>query len=133
MNSVFADTFHFLALVNESDAAHSRAVEASRNLKRRVVSTAWVLTVVGVALAKPAGRQRFVELVEVLRSDPQVTIIPPTENLFDRGVALYAQRPDKDWPLTDCISFAVMREMNITDALTGDRHFEQAGFAALLK
>ena len=50
-----------------------------------------------------------------------------------RGVALYAERPDKDWSLTDCISFVVMRKMDITEALTGDRHFEQAGFTALLK
>ena len=50
-----------------------------------------------------------------------------------RGVALYAERPDKDWSLTDCISFVVMRTMDITEALTGDRHFEQAGFTALLK
>ena len=52
---------------------------------------------------------------------------------FDEGVRLYVARPDKDWSLTDCISFVVMRERGITEALTGDRHFEQAGFVALLK
>jgi hypothetical protein len=133
MNPLFADTFHFLALVNESDAAHSRAVEASRDLNRRVVTTAWVLIEVGDALARPAGRQRFMELVEVLRNDPQVTIVPPTQDLFDRGIALYGQRADKDWSLTDCISFVVMREMGIAEALTGDQHFAQAGFRCLLE
>ena len=49
------------------------------------------------------------------------------------GIALYAERPDKDWSLTDCISFVVMREMDISEALTGDRHFEQAGFTVLLR
>ena len=52
---------------------------------------------------------------------------------MDAGLALYANRTDKDWSLTDCISFVVMNERGITDALTGDHHFEQAGFAALLK
>jgi hypothetical protein len=50
-----------------------------------------------------------------------------------KGVQLYAQRPDKEWSLTDCISFVVMTQEGIFDALTGDRHFEQAGFVALLK
>ena len=53
--------------------------------------------------------------------------------MFDKGVGLYAARPDKDWSLTDCISFVVMQEHGITDALTGDHHFEQAGFKALLR
>ena len=52
---------------------------------------------------------------------------------FDRGVNPYRERPDKDWPLTDCISFAVMHEFGLRDALTCDRHFEQAGFRELLK
>jgi hypothetical protein len=59
--------------------------------------------------------------------------VPPESNAFDAGVALFAQRPDKHWSLTDCISFIVMRREGLTDALTGDHHFEQAGFNALLK
>ena len=51
--------------------------------------------------------------------------------LLDRGVERFRKRPDKDWPLTDCISFVVMEDEGISDALTGDRHFEQAGFKAI--
>jgi len=54
-------------------------------------------------------------------------------HLYQRGINLYAQRPDKEWSLTDCISFVVMSDRGITEALTGDHHFEQAGFRALLK
>ena len=68
-----------------------------------------------------------------MRDDNHVTIVPPDDALFHRGVEFYAQRPDKDWSLTDCISFVVMEERGIREALTGDHHFEQAGFAALLK
>jgi predicted nucleic acid-binding protein len=46
---------------------------------------------------------------------------------------LYVNRPDKQWSLTDCISFVVMEREGIADALTGDKHFEQAGFNVLLK
>jgi hypothetical protein len=60
-------------------------------------------------------------------------IIAPEDNWFTAGIELYTSRPDKDWSLTDCISFVVMQDRGITDALTGDHHFEQAGFRALLK
>jgi predicted nucleic acid-binding protein len=92
-----------------------------------------VLTEVADAMSAPMNRPAFLRLLERLRDDPEITIVPPTQELFERGVALYAERPDKDWPLTDCISFAVMREIGITEALTGDRLCEQAGSAALLE
>lgn len=56
----------------------------------------------------------------------------PTADLMDRGIALYADRADKHWSLTDCISFIVMEDRGIRDALTGDHHFRQAGFHSLL-
>jgi len=68
-----------------------------------------------------------------LQKDPEVTIVPASADLWQRGVALFASRPDKDWSLTDCISFVVMQERGIADGLTADHHFEQAGFVALLK
>jgi len=73
-------------------------------------------------------------LARQLRDDlvPKVKIIPATHDLFELGLQLYSQRLDKDWPLTDCVSFVVMSEAKLRDALTGDRHFEQAGFRALL-
>jgi predicted nucleic acid-binding protein len=68
-----------------------------------------------------------------LENDDQVKIVPASHELFRHGLTLYFQRPDKKWFLTDCISFAVMAENGLKDALTGDRHFEQAGFTALLR
>jgi predicted nucleic acid-binding protein len=59
-------------------------------------------------------------------------IVPPQEAHFDAGYSLYASRPDKDWSLTDCISFVLMKELGVSEALTGDHHFQQAGFVALL-
>jgi hypothetical protein len=62
-----------------------------------------------------------------------VEIMPPTAALFDQGLALFAERQDKAWSLPDCISFVVMQERGIREALSGDHHVEQAGFVALLR
>ena len=61
----FADTFFYLALINKDDAAHSRVVELARRLKGNVLTSAWVLTEVGDALADPDQREHFIKLVEV--------------------------------------------------------------------
>ena len=59
--------------------------------------------------------------------------MPASQGLWERGVALHAARQDKEWSLTDCLSFVVTQERGIREALTGDHHFEQAGFGVLLK
>ena len=133
MKTAFADTFYSLALLNRDDRRHEKAVHFSTALAVRTVTTAWVLTEVADALAGLSERSGFLTFLKNLQANANVTIIPPSPALFDRGLELYARRPDKEWPLTDCISFEVMRQNDITDALTGDHHFEQAGFEALLK
>jgi hypothetical protein len=133
MNPVFADTSYYLALFNEKDAAHEDALRFSREVAREVVLTDFVLLELANAVCRQESRQRFVRLVAYLRSNPACRIVPASKPLFDEGFLLYSDRPDKDWSLTDCISFVVMRRMRITDALTADRHFEQAGFNVLLK
>ncbi len=133
MNPLFADTFYFLALLHENDAAHAQTLALSAKLSNPILTTVWVLTEVADALSAPNLRTNFLPLLEVLRTDPACTIVPPSQELFDQGVEVYAGRADKEWSLTDCISFEVMRRYGVTEALTGDRHFEQAGFAALLK
>jgi predicted nucleic acid-binding protein len=129
---LFADTFFYLALLNPDDAAHRRVEEISRTVTAPTITTAWVMTEVGDALAGPMQRPLFLALLEELGSDPNVTLVPATQDLFNRGIDLFARRPDKEWSVTDCISFVVMRDHGLTEALTGDRHFEQAGFRALL-
>jgi hypothetical protein len=98
-----------------------------------MVTTEWVLTEVADATADPALRDNFKRLFDLLEGDNQVKIVQASHELFRHGLTLYFQRPDKKWSLTDCISFVVMNEQGLKDALTGDRHFEQAGFTALLR
>jgi predicted nucleic acid-binding protein len=132
MNTTFADTFYYLALLNPGDSAHQRAVAATAQQSGMLVTTHWVLTEVADAMSAPDDRSRFVRLIDALEADSQTRIVPATVELFRDGVSLFRQRPDKSWSLTDCISFIVMNRHSITDALTGDRHFAQAGFTALM-
>ncbi len=75
----------------------------------------------------------FLRLLEITENDANTYIVPASTELRKKGVALYASRADKNWSLTDCISFVVMEEYGLTDALTSDHHFAQAGFRVLLK
>jgi predicted nucleic acid-binding protein len=133
MSRVFADTFYFLALLNSSDQAHRRARAYTASFQGEMVTTAWVLTELADALWHPANRPRFLATLNYLRANAQAVITPPDPVLFEEGIQLFAACPDKEWSLTDCISFVVMQREAITEALTGDHHFEQAGFVALLK
>jgi predicted nucleic acid-binding protein len=130
---VFADTFYYLALLNPADHMHARAVALTNQLTEPMVTTDWVLTELADGLSRPPARAVAVRFMDALRDDAAVTIVRCDAAMLDRGWELYRQRPDKGWSLTDCISFEVMRDQKLSQALTGDHHFEQAGFAALLR
>lgn len=133
MKAVFADTFFFLAAVNPRDAAHGRAIAFSSQHQGGIVTTDWVILEVANTLAGGRSRAIVSELLASLRDDARVKIVALDAGLQARGLELYAQRQDKEWSLTDCISFLVMSSEGLADALTGDHHFEQAGFNALLR
>ena len=77
-------------------------------------------------------REKAVELLNSLEEDPNVEIISLSEKLYERAFKLYKERPDKEWGMTDCISFVVMQDRGLLNALTTDEHFQQAGYQALL-
>ena len=85
------------------------------------------------ALSKPPLREEALAVSQLVETDPTFRLVPASSELLRRGRELYANRRDKEWELTDCISFVVMQDEGLTDALTADQHFEQAGFKALLK
>ncbi|HUT35021.1 MAG TPA: PIN domain-containing protein [Planctomycetota bacterium] len=133
MKPVFADSWYYLALLIEDDAGHEKASQWSGESTRDILLTDFILVEVGNVLTRGAARRRFLELVQSLRTDADTVIIPASRELVEEGLRLFGQRADKEWSLTDCISFLVMRQRGITEALTGDHHFEQAGFTILLK
>lgn len=132
MNAVFADTFFYLALLDDTEPDHKRALAESR-VSRRIVTTEFVLLELGNACARAEDHADFLALVAGMIASPRVKIIPVSSELFNRGLARMRERSDKDWSLTDCISFIVMEDEAIHEAFRGDQHFEQAGFKALLK
>ena len=132
MKRAFGDTFLFIALLSPRDSFHQRAVEVSRDWQGQIITTRWVLAEVGNALCGVTARQSFVTFLEGLAQQEQIVVLPDSDSLFEQGLQLFSGRPDKEWSLTDCISFVVMQDEGLAEALTGDAHFEQAGFKALL-
>lgn len=131
MKAVFGDTFFYIALLNRQDAFHDGVLEHTRIHNPRIVTTEWVWTEVADAFCAAAQRRSVLPAWNTLRSDPDTVVVPSSSALFERGLELYHERPDKDWSLTDCISFVVMSDHGLSEALTGDRHFEQAGYTAI--
>jgi len=133
MKPVFADTSYYLAMVNPKDPRHELAVELGESQLGRVFLTEYVLVELGSAMSRGSDRFVFSELLQKLQDDKSTTIIPASQTLFRQGATLFAARPDKEWSLVDCLSFVVMKQRRLKDALTTDHHFEQAGFNALLR
>jgi predicted nucleic acid-binding protein len=132
VGDVFADTAYWIALVVKQDQYHQRVQAWTPRIAGRITTTCAVLLETANTLARPAWRASAVALIEHLRQRPDITIIALEPALWERGWDLYRHRPDKGWSLTDCISFLTMQDAGLTDALTTDEHFRQAGFRALL-
>jgi predicted nucleic acid-binding protein len=135
MRTVFVDTLHWVAHINPRDQWHERAMGVESQLGRvRLVTTESVLIEFLNFLAsyKPEMRQASVNLVREILDDPEIETIPHTEEAFLSGLALYEDRLDKGYSLTDCISMNAMRERGLVEVLTHDKHFAQEGFSILL-
>ncbi len=134
MKMVFADTGYWIAVLNPKDDWHSRAIDASNALgKARLMTTEMVLDELLAALSKVPVRPLVIKCVEAIRSNPNIEVVPQTSIQFSEAFDSYRRVSDKDWSLTDCASFALMRERGLSEALAHDHHFEQAGFTALLR
>jgi predicted nucleic acid-binding protein len=135
MNEVFLDTSFAIALSSVTDQNHARAVELANQIESnsiRLVTTQAILLEIGNALSKQKYRAAAIQLLESLEADPSVEVVLLTNSLY-LAFDLFKKREDKEWGLVDCISFIVMQDRGITDALTTDIHFQQAGFRALLR
>jgi uncharacterized protein len=133
MNEVFGDTSFFVALISLRDAHHDAADELGEQYRGRIITTHWVLLEVANFFAASKRRTTATEFIESVLGDHATKVVAATFETFHVGWALYRARADKSWSLTDCISFSLMRERRVDDALSSDHHFEQAGFRILLK
>ncbi len=132
MKPVFADTVFFLALINRRDQYHQSAVDHYASLSESLLTTAWILVELANAISASPLRRQFEHVLEALNEQSDAKVVEPSTELYNEGCRLYLSRPDKEWSLTDCISFIVMEREGLVDVLTADRHFEQAGFRILL-
>jgi len=133
MTRVFADSFYFLALMNPKDPFHEPARQFSSSPPGSLLTTSFVLCELADGFARTKYRSAVAKVIRRLRHSRTHEVVPFSEELFERALGLFDERPDKSWSLTDCSSFIVMRDRGISDALTGDHHFEQAGFSILLR
>ena len=134
--AVFVDTVGWIALVHRQDDLHKHAADLYQLLgKIQRVTTDAVLIESCNAFSKTIMRALALALMENIKKAEQLgvlEIIHVNEEHINQGWELFKNRLDKEWSLTDCISFTIMKDRNINKALTSDHHFEQAGFEKLL-
>lgn len=134
--AVFIDTSAWLALINEADVDHSKARKIRNKLlesKRRFFITNYIVVEIANSLCKVRWRPYAVKLIKSIQASEYIEILEIDRNIYEEALDLYSGRTDKEWSLTDCASFVVMKQNGIQDAFTNDHHFEQAGFSILLK
>lgn len=133
---LFLDTSFSIALAIGADAHHAQAMALVTRIfaeRPQLVTTRAVLLEIGDSLGRARYRPQAVQALTGLESDPLIQIVPLSDAIYSQAFRLFEARPDKEWGMTDCVSFVVMREMGITSALTADRHYQEAGFRALLR
>ena len=136
MKKVFVDTAAWLALLNIDDIWHQQAKQIRLELVKQnyiFITTEFVLLEIGDALCSQVLRKNTANFLHNIYQLKSTKIITLSQDLLQLGLSLYEQRLDKDWGLTDCISFVVMQREQIQEAFTSDKHFEQAGFIRLLQ
>jgi predicted nucleic acid-binding protein len=129
------DSAYAIALSAPGDQYPAIAVKLAEELQSTpvaIVTTRTILLEIGNSLSKLRYRAAAVELLTSLESDPSVQIVPLTDDHWDRDLELFRSRPDKEWGTTDCLSFVVMHDFGIRQALTPDDHFAQAGYQTLM-
>lgn len=136
IRKVFVDTSAWLALVNKSDTAHYKARMVRDSLLKdqtQFVVTNYVMLEIANALGRTPHKETAVKLINIIEMSDNIQIVEINKGIYKVAWQVYSTYLDKDWSLTDCTSFEVMKEKGITQAFTTDKHFEQAGFEILMK
>ncbi len=135
MTQVLADTSYFVALYNHKDAFHQKAREWADIIDAEKITchvTIPILFELGDGFARQNRRERGKSLIQNILHGSNFMLHAYSNSLYAKAFDLYVRSRDKEWGLTDCYSFQLMDEQNLTDALTSDPHFRQYGFNALL-
>lgn len=130
---ILIDTGYLLGLLCPSDELHQRAVAWSASLNARLLVTEYVVLETVNALKHPTMRPRVHQVLDHIFSDTAYEFVMVDRELLSEALRLHRERPDKYWSLTDCVSFILMWQRGLEQALAYDEHFEQAGFDPLLR
>ncbi len=137
MAETFVDTSGWAAWIDRGEQFHPRAreiVDRAWDDGQSLITTNWVLAeLTGLLTRFRMPKSQQIKTLGCLRVDPSIIVISIERTIEASAWKLWEARPDKDWSLVDCASFVVMEFRKLTDALTSDHHFEQAGFVRLLK
>jgi predicted nucleic acid-binding protein len=138
MPDLFADTSGWGCLFDPTQPFHALAstiYRTARTHSRKVVTKNYVIAELVALMTSPLRMPRIsiVTVIDGLKASPFIEVAYVDAQLDDDAWQLLRSRQDKEWRLVDCASFVIMKNRGITDALTTDHHFEQAGFVRLLK
>jgi len=126
------DTSGFLCVLDNRDRRHQDAFAIYRSAATRLTHNYVIAELIPLAITRKFSRARTLEFLVELMNDPQITIIWTDDLMTEKALRLLSERNDKSWSLCDAVRFVLMDEFGLTDALTTDHHFEQAGFVRLL-
>ena len=127
------DTSGFLCRYQRKDLYHEKAVELFDSATHRLTSNYILAEYAALAQVRGIPRRQIIDFSEQILADDTMEIVWVDKIVHLQAVELLKQRSDKTYSLCDAVSFVLMREKQITDALTTDRHFEQESFTRLLK
>lgn len=131
LKPIFLDTSFVIATINQDDQYHPQSVIlAKKYMHYPLVTTDAILLELGNALAKRYKKESL-QLFDFLQTSKNVTLIHVNPTRLQKGIDMYQKYQDKTWGLVDCVSFITMRELEVYDVLTFDKHFTQAGFHIL--
>jgi uncharacterized protein len=132
---ILVDTGAWYALTDPQERHHARAVALFGRLTKgefgRMVTTDYVLDETYTLLRMRLGMGPVKRLRDLLASSSSLQVIRVSDHDFELALDLMVAHEDKRWSFTDCSSFVLMRELEVANAFTFDRHFAEAGFRAL--
>lgn len=136
MRNVFVDTGYFIALVHKKDSHHQKAKKWAKQIDAEKITchtSTPIVFEIADGFSRLARRDIGIDLLENIFNSDNFIIYTFNETTYEKALILYKSRKDKEWSLTDCYSFELMNELNLSEALTADKHFEQYGYNILLK
>lgn len=129
---MFLDTSGLMCLFDRRDTRHSNAIKHYDAAQRRLSHNYVLAEFVALALARGAHRLEALRFIEAMSNSPEIEVVWIDKGMHDRSMQLLRQRHERAWSLCDAVSFVLMTEKDLLEALTTDHNFEQAGFVRLL-